>query len=278
MKMIEQELQNEDNIMNLVFGMPTLIENKNLEESAALCRELGLEFVELNMNLPQYQLEGLQDIRYLQQIKEEFDIYYTIHLDENLNVCDFNRKVACAYLDTVKETIAISKKLQVPVLNMHMNHGVHFTLPDQKVQLFEQYNDDYMSAMEEFRDMCEQSIGNENIRICIENTDGYRNYERKAIEYLLESDVFALTWDIGHSHEVKDVDEDFLMRREERLYHFHIHDAIGKKNHLTLGSGEISLLQRLKLAEKHHCRCVVETKTIEALRQSVDWLKRIVQR
>lgn len=28
------------------FGMPTLIELKSLEENAALCRDLGLDFVE----------------------------------------------------------------------------------------------------------------------------------------------------------------------------------------------------------------------------------------
>ena len=38
------------------FGMPVLLELDTLEQNAALCRELGLSFVELNMNLPQYQL------------------------------------------------------------------------------------------------------------------------------------------------------------------------------------------------------------------------------
>ena len=38
------------------FGMPTLIELNTLEESAALCRELGLKFIELNMSFPQNQL------------------------------------------------------------------------------------------------------------------------------------------------------------------------------------------------------------------------------
>ena len=36
------------------LGMPTLLEAAGAEESAALCAELGLQFVELNMNLPEY--------------------------------------------------------------------------------------------------------------------------------------------------------------------------------------------------------------------------------
>ena len=36
----------------MVFGMPTLIETNSLEECAALCKNLQLDFIELNMNLP----------------------------------------------------------------------------------------------------------------------------------------------------------------------------------------------------------------------------------
>lgn len=89
---------------------------------------------------------------------------------------------------------------------------------------------------------------------------------------LLESRVFALTWDIGHSNSVKNTDEAFIMENEDRLSHFHIHDSLGSRDHMTLGSGEIDLEQRLCIAQKHNCRCVVETKTIEALRASVQWL------
>lgn len=41
------------------FGMPTLIENDNIESSVALCKELNLDFIELNMNLPQYQVNTI---------------------------------------------------------------------------------------------------------------------------------------------------------------------------------------------------------------------------
>lgn len=255
--------------MALCLGMPTLIENEDLEESIALCRELGLEFIELNMNLPCYQTESLEDTGYFLELAKKNNIYFTIHLDENLNVCDFNRAVAKAYRETVKQTIGIAREIQAPVLNMHMNHGVHFTLPDRKVQLFERYKDNYMEDIRVFREMCEEVTGDSGIKICIENTNGFRNYEREAIEYLLESEIFGLTWDIGHSHSVENIDEAFIMAHERKLSHFHIHDAVGSKDHMTLGTGEIDLIQRLEIAERHGCRCVVETKTVEALRESV---------
>lgn len=254
------------------FGMPTLIENESLEENIALCKELGLKFIELNMNLPEYQIEKLENISYFKALAEEADIYFTIHLDENLNIADFNKGVAKAYMQTVKRTIQVAKELNVPIINMHMNHGVHFTLPDRKVQLFEQYFDEYKKAFDEFMRMCEMEIGDSNIKICIENTDGFRSYEQSVIQMLLQNDVFALTWDIGHSNSADNVDEPFIMSNESRLSHFHIHDSCGGKDHMTLGTGEIDLEQRLGVAKKYNCRCVIETKTIAALKQSVLWL------
>ncbi|MBQ3514592.1 MAG: sugar phosphate isomerase/epimerase [Lachnospiraceae bacterium] len=255
------------------FGMPTLIENKDLEENIALCKELDLKFVELNMNLPEYQIEKLENVSYFKEIAEKMGIYFTIHLDENLNIADFNQSVAAAYMQTVKRTIQVAKDLNVPILNMHMNHGVHFTLPERKVQLFEQYFEEYMSAFEKFKEMCEEEIGNSDIKICIENTNGFRNYEQSAIRLLLKSKVFALTWDIGHSNSSGNIDESFMVQNESSLKHFHIHDSLGGKDHMTLGTGEIDLEQRLSIANKYQCRCVVETKTIEALKKSVLWLK-----
>ena len=42
------------------FGMPTLIENRTLQENIDLCSRLGLRFIELNMNFPEYQVECLE--------------------------------------------------------------------------------------------------------------------------------------------------------------------------------------------------------------------------
>ena len=252
------------------FGMPTLIEIFDLEETLKLSKELSLSFLELNMNLPQYQATKLeQNLSSLIKLKEQYEVYYTIHLDENLNVCDFNDEVRKAYISTVLRTIEIAKRLNAPIINMHMNHGVHFTLPNKKVQLFEKYKDHYLDTILHFKNLCEEAVGGSNIRICIENTNGYSEYEKEAIELLLGGDCFGLTWDIGHSNSANNIDEEFIMEHESQLTHFHIHDSLGKYDHLTLGTGEIDLKYLLQLAEKYNCRCVVETKTIESLRQSV---------
>ena len=254
------------------YGMPTLIETSTVEECAKLCAELGLDFIELNMNLPQYQLHKI-DVDYFKSIADKYGIYYTIHLDENLNVCDFNSYVAEAYRKTVADTIELAKQLDIKVLNMHMAKGVYFTLPDRKVLLFSEYKEQYLKSIVDFRDMCENAIRENNIKICIENCDGYENFQKEAIELLLESNVFALTFDIGHDHGIGGTDEDFIMKHKDRLSHIHLHDAQGRKNHLALGTGEMNIEKYLSLAKEKNCRVVLETKTIDGLKQSVEWLK-----
>ncbi len=268
------------------FGMPTLIENRTLEDNAVLCSRLGLRFIELNMNFPEYQVDRLEDTDELARIARLGRMYYTVHLDENLNIADFNPLVAKAYLETVRRTIAAAKKLlplrdeygggnQPLTLNMHMNHGIFITLPDQKVQMYDRDFDRYMKSFERFRSLCEEWIGASDLKMTVENTDGFRGYERKAVEYLLESPKFGLTWDIGHSKAAGEKDVPFILDHQEKLLHFHIHDGreTPPKNHLALGDGEIDLKDRLALAREKNARCVLETKTIQALVRSVQWLQ-----
>jgi sugar phosphate isomerase/epimerase len=253
------------------FGMPTLIQTNSLESCVKLCKELGLDFIELNMNLPQYQIESI-DVQLFKSICENYGIYFTIHLDENLNVCDFNNEIVTAYTKTILDTIDIAKQLEIPVLNMHMSNGVYFTLPNEKVFLFNQYKDIYFTKLKSFRDICTKAIGDSNIKICIENCSGYNEFTVEGIELLLESSVFALTFDIGHNHSVNGIDELFINSHLGRLYHMHAHDAKSTENHLALGTGEINISKKLSLARKHNCRVVLEIKTIEGLKQSVEKL------
>ena len=270
----------------LEYGMPTLIENKTLEENITLCKELGVSFIELNMNFPEYQIDKIEEIDWFIKKADEAGIYYTIHLDENMNVADFNPLVREAYLETVRRTIEVAKKFaglknkygikeQPLILNMHMHHGIYITLPDKKVQMYERDFDVYMEYISCFVKACEEWIGDADIKIAIENTDGFREYEKKAIEKMLESDFFVLTWDIGHSKAIGEVDKLFIMDNKDKLGHFHIHDGseVPPKNHLALGDGEIDLAERLAMAKECGARCVLETKTVEALKKSVKWLE-----
>jgi len=255
------------------LGMPTMVEMQSIEDGAALCRELGLSFLELNINFPQFLLKEL-DVDHLKQIAEEYGIFYTLHLDDEMSIADFNPYVAEGYCQTVYDAVALSKKLGIKKLNMHMSRGAKYTLPDRVIYFFQAYEEQYLQRIREFRDTCTAAIGDSGIKICVENTAGFLDFQRKAVEILLESPAFGLTFDIGHNYCSGNMDEAWILSHSDRLHHFHIHDAMdGKKDHRTLGTGELDVKRYLNLAESLGCTVVLETKTFDALRQSMDWIK-----
>lgn len=256
----------------LKLGMPTLLELPEPEESAGLCAELGLDFLELNMNLPGCQLPALEPDR-LRRLKEQWGIGLTIHLDETLNFCDFNPYLAQAACRTVRETLELAVRLEIPVVNLHLPAGVFFTLPQGKVWLFERYRDHYLRRMGEFARLCGEFDGS-GVTVCVENCGGFPKFQREALELLLESPVFGLTFDAGHDARAGGADREFLRRHEGRICHLHLHDAAGTQDHLALGDGEADLSGALALASRQDCRVVVEVKTAEGLTRSLDWLRR----
>lgn len=257
------------------FGMPYLLEMQSIEECCELAASLELQFVELNANFPICQVEKLDPAR-LVQLKQRYGLYFTLHLEEECDPFTFNAAVRGAWLKTARQALQLAAALEMPIVNMHFPHGIYITLPDRKTYLYDQYRGDFRSALADFRQLCEKLLIGTETRLCIENTNGWKPHECAAIEYLLESDVFGLTLDIGHSHGVGNTDEPFFRTHDDRLWHMHGHDARGAKNHLALGDGEIDLAERFTWAMRRNARVVLETKTIAALRQSMAKLPEIL--
>ncbi len=259
----------------LTLGMPTLLELPDLEDCAKLCAALGLQFIELSMCLPQYQTNQL-DAGYLLEIAERYGIFYTVHLDDTNTPCDFNPRIAAAFTETVTETIALSKKVGIPLLNMHLSTGTYFTLSDRKVYLFEEYRDAYLARLKFFRDACTHAVGDTDIRICVENTSAFSApFGEESLALLLESPVFAVTFDTGHDAARNFSQRPIIDRHIDRLVHMHLHDAVpnDRRDHLPLGEGILPIADYLRLAEAHSCRVVVEVKTAAGLIHSVKQLQ-----
>lgn len=255
------------------IGMPELIEVDSLTARVKLCAGLGLDFVELNMNIPSSQAGALR-AGDLNALKKKYGIYFTVHLDENLNPFDFNRKVSEAYSDTLKDTVALAKEAEIPLLNMHLAEGVYFTMPDEKIYLYDRYENVYLDSVRAFRDDFDKEARDSGVTIAVENTNGYRAFQQKAIDILLESEVFALTYDIGHGACAGYADEKFITERRTRLKHFHVHDSANGKCHLPLGEGTADWRKYLAAAENLDCRAVIETKTVAGLEASVYVLRK----
>ncbi len=250
------------------LGMPFLLETQTLEEACGLAASLGLSFVELNMSFPQCGLKSL-DAQRLNALKSRYGLYFTLHMDESFNPFEFDDIVRRAWLDVLERSLRLALEIEAPIVNMHMHVGVYITLPRERVYLYSRYSDEYHRAAEALRGLCDTALEGGSTRMSVENTGGFAPHEQAAIDMLLESPLFGLTLDVGHSLCAGDADMPFYNARIERLSHMHLHGAEGKRCHLPLDEGAIDANAMLALAHKHGARVVLETKTVEALKASV---------
>ena len=251
------------------LGIPTMVEMKSIEEAAAFASSLGFSFVELNMNLPWCTLENLQKTDF-GSLTSRHNIYFTIHADENLFFCDFSERVAKAHTQNMLDAIDLARNNGMPLINFHMSRGVYFTLPEERVYLFDQYRDVYIDKLLRFREECAASAKND-VMLCIENTGIREDFVWQGIDLLLDSPAFALTWDLGHDYSAGLCDTPRLMPLKEHILHIHLHDAEGKDCHLPLGNGKMDIGSMLSCVLPK--RMVLEVKTLNGIRQSVPWLK-----
>jgi sugar phosphate isomerase/epimerase len=251
------------------FGMPTLLELNTLEENIALCKELGLKFVEINCNVPEFQVEKM-DPETLMNFSASTGIYFTFHLDEYLSITDPNMKISEAYIQSVINSIEFAKKARIPNLTMHFINGVVFTLPHKKVYVYEKYSEYYLERLRVFRDRVTQAIGDAPVKLCIENVTGFETYMKDGIEMLLESKAFGLTYDCGHNHRYHHTDQAFLEKYADRINHMHLHDCIGLNDHQALGTGDLDLRKELTFVDGKAKGVVIEVKTVEGLRKSMN--------
>ena len=253
------------------FGMPTLIELEDLDANVALCRELGLSFVELNMNLPQCCPENLP-ARRVRRVRDETGIEFTLHLPEELDLAAFNRHLRAGHLACFREAVAWAGDAGIPLVNLHLNMGVYFTLPDERVRLYEKHRDVFLSNLEaSFREALEIARRS-NVIVCIENAGGFAaGFVREAIDRLLalDKDRIQLTWDLGHDAGAGFEATPVFEEHTERIAHMHLHDFDGKTSHQVLFTGVVDVPAALALAKRLDVGVVIEVKTPEALTQSV---------
>lgn len=257
------------------FGIPYLVEHDTVEEACAMCRSLQLDFVELNSNFPMCQVDRMPAEELL-RMKEKYGIDLTLHIEEDCDPFSFQPRIRQAWLASVQASLQLAKAAGMLKINMHMPRGVYMTLPTKRVYMYERYRTEYWAALAVFRDMCEDELQGSHVRVAVENTGGFLPHEQEAIAYLLESPAFGLTLDIGHLQCAGESDWPFYQQHEDQLIHMHAHDAVGKKDHQAFGEGDVDLRKRLALAKQHDATVLVEVKTADALRRSVqrmnEWL------
>jgi len=255
------------------FGMPALVECKNITECVEVAKNNSLDFVEINMSFPQYIPQN-SDVGLYKRLAEKNGVFYTIHADEQLNPFDFNPAVADCYFEVMADSIDFAIKIGAPVINMHLIKGVYVTLPEKVILLTDVYKEEYTKRVKDFIRMCEEKIGNSGLKIAIENVDSnpFTESQTEALNYFMDSSVFALTLDVGHDDCMNGMDRHVFEKYPEKLFHMHLHDSDGRHPHLALGDGRLDVGSKLAML-KPDSTCVIEVKTIAGLAKSVEYLK-----
>ena len=91
-------------------------------------------------------IPGINRWREAGGIMKDFFLYLMIYAGSVLMACNIYRYV-CFFRD-VRKLLPLRDRYgdrsQPLLLNMHMNHGIHITLPDRKVQMYDRDFDTYM--------------------------------------------------------------------------------------------------------------------------------------
>ncbi|MCG7844822.1 MAG: sugar phosphate isomerase/epimerase [Methanomassiliicoccales archaeon] len=251
-----------------IFGMPALIEHQELRPNLDLCRELGLDFLELNMNMPYSFPENLSS-RELKAAGKE-GIRFSLHLHDELDLGSLHHSVRHGHLDRCEEALRWGAKNHVFLLNLHLNPGVYFTLPDRKVWVYQRYFDEYVDSLNDSLTRLSALASGLGIMICLENTSHLVHpFMRRAMESVLDLDSIGLCWDIGHDARTGFQEEDFMLSHLDRVWHMHFHDYDGKSDHQIPFSGKVDCPRFLRLAKEGDMSVLIEVKTERAVREAV---------
>ena len=251
------------------LGMPTLIEFNSLEENIELCKAIGLDFIELNVDLPYCFPEKIK----WEEVNKYKNIELTVHLSEKIEIGDINEFVRKQQIKLIERQILMFKqKANIRKYNLHLNKGIYFTLPDEKFYIYEKYKNEYLKAINNsFKELSKFAL-EQSVDICFENTST-TPVILQAFKKIINYPNLYYTLDIGHNIKDGEKAEKLFMENPLKIKHLHIHDSDSKTDHLELGTGILDIKKYIKFCEINDIYAVIEVKRRKDLEKSIYYLK-----
>lgn len=251
------------------LGMPQLYEYDTIEENLILCKELGLDFIELNLNFGYCRKE--MELNTVADLLKKYNVEATLHFYDEADFGSYD-EVVDAYISLLEKYAKLGKGY-IKQINVHNIAGPVVTISGVKNYIYEKEYDVYIKRLiKNFKRA--EAICNENgINMVIENTDNIPQYMKRTYKDLYDNN-FRFCYDIGHdclSYDIiKEINDEYNLGFDE----FHIHDGNRKKCHLSLGDGEIDIKFFKKMAVKHNAYVVLEVKQKSDLVVSVPFFNK----
>jgi len=258
------------------LGIPTLIELPGFERTVELALELKVDFIELNMNMPEFCPESLP-AKAIRDCHRRTGLDFTIHMPDDTDLASFHDPIREGHVARFGETARWAAEAGARLINLHLSPGIYFTLPDKKVWIYENYYDKFMGNLREAYGKVIGYARGFGVTVCTENVTNFHiPFVAKAIDDLCQMEGFYLTWDVGHDARTGYKEGEVLLRHIDRIRHMHLHDYNGASDHQVPGTGEIDIEAMLSFAEANRITVLVETKTVGSITESVNTVKRML--
>jgi sugar phosphate isomerase/epimerase len=257
--------------MSLKLGMPTLIEMPDIDETIELCKQLRLDFIELNMNMPEFCPESLP-AGYLREMARKAGISFTVHMPDDTDLASFHDPIREGHMKRFGETALWAAEAGAKLINLHLSPGIYFTLPDRRVWIYERYYDKFLRNLLEAYGKVLAYASDFGLTVCTENVSNFQlPFVARAIDDLCAAfPQFRLTWDLGHDAKTRFQETPVLLRHRDRVAHLHLHDYNGRSDHQVPFTGQIDIMAALRFAAERKATVLIETKTREALARSAN--------
>ena len=253
------------------FGMPAMIEFDSIDDNIKLAKDLNLSFIELNLDLPYCNIANL-DLLNLTKVN---DIEFTIHLSEKIDVGELNENLRIAYLNNIESVVKLGVKNNIRRYNLHLDPGIHFSLPDKKVFIYEKYIDEYKQALNKSCEVLDKLSQEYDVQIMFENLK-LPEYLKEGFKVVSKYEHLYFTLDMGHDIRYGSVAQSFFEQFPNKIKHIHLHDFDGSKDHLALGTGILNVKEKLDFISKNNLYAVIEVKREQELKDSVKFLNTLI--
>lgn len=251
------------------IGMPQLYEYDTIEENLILAKNLGVDFIELNLNFGYCRAE--MERKSLAELLKKYGIEATLHFYDEADFGSYD-EVCEAYLTLLSKYARLASGY-VKIINVHLISGPVVTISGVKNYIYEKEFDEYIKRLISNLRKAEKICNENGMEMVLENTDYLAAFMKKTYLALSEAG-FKFNYDIGHDR----CSGDFLLNEviDEAGLSFkemHIHDSDGKKCHLSIGEGDTDLKKYERFMKDNYL--LLEVKQKSDLLTSVPKFKKI---
>lgn len=245
------------------LGMPQLYEFDTIEENLILCKELGLDFIELNLNFGYCRKE--MEAQTVCDLLKKYNVEATLHFYDEADFGSYDEVVE-AYL-TLLERYAKLGNGYIKLINVHNIPGPIVTISGVKNYIYDKEYDTYINRLINNLNKANKICNDNNIEMVIENTN-IPEYMIKTYKDLYNNG-FKFNYDIGHDDNDNDMLLNIIKDIPLEFKEFHIHDGNRKTCHLALSEGNIDIKKFKNMATNFNAYVVLEVKQKSDLLKSV---------